>query len=144
MTKDKIKAVIVKETREWLRRTTAESLRARVIGRLEEQVENLICKALGFRNDSWKGRDWMVDNCNGRRGESELGDFLRSNVRQGVDEWLSKLQDGKLPPPPAGAKKAYKEAYNEIFLDKVRALAYKHAEEHAKVMFEEVAKELGA
>lgn len=95
---------------------------------LDSKREEIVANLLGFKID-W--REWQVDNCNGRSGESAAGDLLRKTAGKAVDEWLL-AQAGALPTLPKGAAKAFLREYAEALEDALRDRARSMAEEEAE------------
>lgn len=79
--------------------------------RLDARTNEVVGKLLGF--DSQWG-EWRVDHCNGRAGESAVGNWLREKAGKAVSEWLSE-QAGNLPTLPAKASQSLRHDYlNEL------------------------------
>ena len=56
---------------------------------ISTQLQRMIPKILGFNCDRWD-QDWEIDHCNGRAGESLLGDLLRKKVIADATKWVEK------------------------------------------------------
>jgi hypothetical protein len=117
-------------TQKWLKDYSGTCIEDRVKEMLDKSVDELIIKTIGFSNDWGK---WEVDHCNGRAGESMVGDWMRGQVKDKVEAWLEEIT-GKFPTAvPAGIKASMKKEYMEQMTyqlrDMIRDRATKDAEE---------------
>lgn len=97
---DQVKQWIEQAKLSWLNDHLSEdTVRKKVRALLDKNVQLIIMKLLGF--DVRYGREWEIDHCNSRSGNSAAGDFLRSQAGAAVNEWLNdqagNLKNMKLP-----------------------------------------------
>lgn len=67
---------------------TDEKIKERVTRELERSYGEIVAISLGFSRDSWGGRKWEVDHCNGRAGQSDIGERIATAARKAVDDVL--------------------------------------------------------
>ena len=58
---------------------------------LNKSRDEILLKLLGFDKDSWAADTWKIDHCNGRAGNSPIGDFLKETQDAAIREWLSQI-----------------------------------------------------
>lgn len=76
---------------EHLAALTPDAIDARVQKEIDRQFEDLLAKLFGM-NNRWDY--WEVDHCNGRAGESFLGDGIRILIKQRSEAFLAAALDG--------------------------------------------------
>lgn len=138
--KIELKAEISKEIAKWRAENPPEEIASRVRRIMESQTDSLVAKMLGF-SPGWGSTagGWEVDHCNGRAGESAVGDQIREHCKTQVGEWIaSVIGDFK---PPKGMEKAIRQEYKEQFLRRARERARELAYEHANKMAFDFAKQ---
>lgn len=121
---------------EWKNKNTPEKFAKDVETLLTKRSEEIVLKLLGFDNH-W-GR-WEVDHCNGRGGESAMGDYLRSTQKAAIEQWLRNVE---LPAIPAQATKKMKSdylyEYKEQMAKHLQQAAHKRAEEDAQKIVDQL------
>lgn len=117
---------------------TKEAIERRVYRTLDARVTEIVVKLLGFE-DRW-GK-WEVDHCNGRAGESEVGDFVRRVASKAVAKWLLE-QMGDLPELPEDAVTSLKSEYLEVYYKTLRNSIASKAELQARNDIEEIYKKI--
>lgn len=122
---------------EWVRENSPQ-MENIVRRKLDMRVEEVIVKAIGF--DKSYGQ-WSVDHCNGRAGESMVGDWLRANASGVVNQWLSD-QIVDLPRLPARAVTALENEYLSMLKAQVRSFLQNEARERAKVLMLDIVKKM--
>lgn len=140
MTTKRVKAPTIAEVRgmveqhwaDWCESNgTEQAIRDRVHRMLDKGTQEIVCKLLGFEKDAWNG--WRIDHCNGRSGNSAVGDYLREKVGNAVTAWID--QQAELPELPktslAEVRKAYLSMYNTALRRRLAALAADRAERKA-------------
>lgn len=138
-TEAEVRALVEKEWAAWCETEGTESaIVTRIRSRLDRNVEATVAQLLGFRNRGWAGRDeWEVDNCNGRAGNSIVGDYIRKKVGVAVEAWVDSFA-GALPTLPretiAALRKEYVDAYRNALRRRLGELASERAEEKAREM----------
>jgi len=56
---------------------------------LNKHKDEIVRKLLGFNKDSW-GK-WELDHCNGRNGNSPIGERLANKQREIINTWLDNI-----------------------------------------------------
>lgn len=106
---DEIPSTIKKAIKAWQKQNSAKSITEEVHAKLNKNKEEVLLKLMGFDNH-W-GR-WEVDHCNGRNGNSPIGDKLKNIHNAAIEEWLHKIS---LPePPPELIESIQKKYLNEL------------------------------
>ena len=82
---DSLLVTIATAVESWKVAQDPEELKKTIFNKLDSKRDEVMLKLLGF-NDSW-GK-WEVDHCNGRSGESSIGDFLKTTQQKAIKEWL--------------------------------------------------------
>ena len=127
----KLAAEAQRAAEDWL---AEQSVDDRVIAALNTRVSEIAAKLLGF-NCSWNR--WEVDHCNGRGGESAVGDYLREKCGDGVKKWLDDLS-GNLPPLPRDARSSLVKSYHSYLEQEILNLLKKRARDDAVAIVEEI------
>jgi CobQ-like glutamine amidotransferase family enzyme len=127
---------------EWLRQHfNTESIRDMVTRTLDKRTEEIVAKLTGFNNHFGQ---WEVDHCNGRAGQTPIGDFIKEIAAEAVATWLHGCMK-RLPKLSASAvtalRKDYLETYRRTLADKLRKLAQEKAEHDADQVIEKMFKE---
>jgi hypothetical protein len=117
-----------------------------VVDELHRVTKDLIPTLIGFtRDNSYQGRGRSaIDYCNGRSGESLLGDRLRKEAEAAVSYWIAKVVSKCNP--PKGLDKAVKEAFDQAFrrvaMDAARDSGYVAAREYVRSIRKDLEKEV--
>ena len=90
---------------------------------------------LGFEPDRWNNGEFRVDHCNGRSGESAVGDYLREHQAKAINDWL---KTAKLAPLDKGAIASIQQEFQEIYRSRIQNLVKADAEALAQKHFEEL------
>jgi hypothetical protein len=120
----------------WLLKTQSK-MSEKVEQLLDTQFENTILKVFGF-NNHWG--DWEVDHCNGRSGESNVGDWIKKHAEKDFTKWIEKNVK-RLPKIPPKAIESLKKDYQETLLRRLREYLYTAAEAEAKQIIDKYIKE---
>ena len=123
---------VLKSIDKWKEKNSKEVLTQRVHKLLDDNAETIVLKLLGFDNH-WN--KWELDHCNGRKGESAAGDFLRQVQQDAIQDWLKNVNLPKLNKTLSSAMKKTLEADYKNYL---RQYLYEYAREEA----DKTAKEL--
>lgn len=116
-------------TNQWLWSWTEEKMRKFIHRRLDNQVEKVIRKVLGFSED-WG--EWRVDHCNGRM--SKLSDLISNRAStlftQWIDENLDQVTAKKMTKKEQNAlAKEYRDLFMRRCRDEIRHKAKRDADE---------------
>jgi hypothetical protein len=132
---DKVLPLITKAVAEWQFKNDEETIRTAIHKRLDKESDQITMKLLGF-NVSY-GRDWELDHCNGRSGNSAAGDFIRKAQQVAIEQWL---RDIPLPVMSAALKKRLHKKMNDVYessiLDKVCVMAKAKADHDLTALLE--------
>jgi|WetSurSiteA1Bulk_404760.scaffolds.fasta_scaffold11078_8 hypothetical protein len=109
------------------------NLKEHVYKVLDAQLQTIILKVLGL-NDHW-GK-WEVDHCNGRSGNSTIGDYIKETAKDHVASWVKKAI-GKLPSIPTDAVKSIRKDFVENVLRELYNIARDGAMTEATRIYDE-------
>ena len=74
----------------WVQNNPPEKISKEVKSKLDKYKDEITLKLLGF-DKNYGDRNWRLDHCNGRSGNSAAGDYLRATQAVAIEEWLSTL-----------------------------------------------------
>ena len=103
---------------------------------MDERSDRVVLQLLGFELE-WGGREWKVDHCNGRSGESAAGDWLRARAGDAVRAWLD-AQAGELPKLSKAALDDLRGEYTRVLRNALSNALRKRAEADAAAMVESI------
>ncbi len=138
-TEAEVRGMVERRWAEWCATEgTEDALAKRIRARLDRNVEATVAKLLGFENRGWAGSDrWEVDHCNGRSGNSIVGDYIRKKVGVALEAWIDS-HAGSLPDLPkatiAELRSEYVNMYRTALRRRLGELASKAAEAKAEEM----------
>ena len=89
--------IINEAIHEWLERQNPQAIRKKVFDTLEAAKDEVAPKLMGFNKGSF-GRGWEIDHCNGRAGESTIGDYMRKHQQEGIQQFIDQLNLVSLRP----------------------------------------------
>ena len=127
---DEVFSAISKATDEWRKENTDEKIREKVFTKLDAKREEVVAKMMGFDN-KW-GR-WELDHCNGRAGQSFIGnlmtEYTETNLRSWFNESVKEIDLSKELTKILinEARKQYKEYFKYALQNAVRDQAIKDA-----------------
>jgi hypothetical protein len=98
----------------WLQKNTEERLTERVHHLLDENQKKIVLTLLGFEN-RWGG--WEIDHCNGRSGNTPVGEYISQTHEEAIKEWLSQV---KLPTMTPTIKKQITQEMERHYQSEVR------------------------
>src|SRR5690242_18794542 len=84
---------------EWLE-AHQDDLEAFIGRSLNHQLESVVAKVLGF-DRRWGERDWEIDHCNGRSGNSFIGEAISAKAAGLAAQWLAAALEKELRPTAA-------------------------------------------
>lgn len=70
----------------WQESQNESKLEKEVVSLLEKSKKEIYLKLLGF--DSRYGSGYQLDHCNGRAGNSPIGEYLSRVQAKAIDEWI--------------------------------------------------------
>lgn len=135
---DQIIANIATAMHEWSEKQVTD-LKKKVFDRLDKHQEEVLLKLMGFDN-RW-GSSWNIDHCNGRNGNSPIGDFLKDTQEEAIKEWLSQIKMPAMSPKfKKNIEKDLRATYEQHFRQRSYEIARAKANEDLDDMLEHVLK----
>ena len=130
-------ATVLKSIDKWKEHNSEEVLTQRVHKLLDDNAETIVLKLLGFDN---RWNNWELDHCNGRKGESAAGDYLRQVQHDAIQDWLKKVKLPELNKTLSSVMKKeleadYKQYLNQFLYEYAREEADKTAKELIQSLF---------
>lgn len=74
----------------WMADNTPEVIQKKCIQVLDNSAGDILRKLLGFNKSTWN-KEWELDHCNSRSGNSAAGDYIRQHQDAAVKKWLSQI-----------------------------------------------------
>lgn len=96
----------------WLAVNTPDVIEKSINKKLDEHKDEITLKLLGF-DKNYGDRNWKLDHCNGRSGNSPAGEYLRDTQSVIVRQWLDKVPLPELTPTQL---KKLSSDFNEVYL----------------------------
>ena len=115
---------------EWLERQNPQAIRKKVFDTLEAAKDEVAPKLMGFNKGSF-GRGWEIDHCNGRSGESAIGDYMRKHQQEGIQQFIEQLNLPSLRPFTEEEIEAMRRDYRERVINRTRQAVGHRAESDA-------------
>ena len=115
---------------EWLEKQNPQAIRKKVFDALEAAKDEVVPKLMGFNKGSF-GRGWEIDHCNGRAGESTIGDYMRKHVQEGIQQFIDQLNLVSLRPFTKAEIEAMRRDYREQVINRTRQAVRDKAESDA-------------
>ena len=127
-------SIVTKTVDEWKEKNPPEQIKKDTLKLLNKNAEEILFKLLGFNKDDWGRGKFHIDHCNGRSGESAVGDYIRKHQQETIEEWL---RQAPLPELSAALRKEitaeaehrYRQAFREHFYQRVEDRAKEEADE---------------
>lgn len=122
----------------WIKKQTPQYIRETVRRELDKHHAEILRKLLGF-DKNWN--KWELDHCNGRKGESTAGDYLRRHQLNAVMEWLEQVELPKVTAEmERNLKKEFRQDVNRALSRKLEVLADEFAEKEAEKLIKKYTK----
>ena len=122
---------------EWMANNTPEKIKAQCTRTLDRSAEEILRKVLGFKK-VWDN-SWELDHCNGRSGNSVVGEYLKANQNAAVKAWLSQIPMPTLTKSMESSFARYaKEVFDRGVKQELTRLAEEYASEQAAKFFERI------
>lgn len=96
----------------WLAVNTPDVIEKSINKKLDEHKDEITLKLLGF-DKNYGDRNWKLDHCNGRSGNSPAGEYLRDTQSVIVRQWLDKVP---IPELTTTQLKKLSSDFNEVYL----------------------------
>ena len=127
-------ATVLKSIDQWKEKNSEEVLNQRVHKLLDANAETIVLKLLGFDN---RWNKWELDHCNGRKGESAAGDYLRQVQQDAIQDWLKNVKLPELNKTLSAAmQKSLKQDYENFLRNRLYDYAREEADKTAKEIIE--------
>lgn len=136
---DAVLAEIATALEKWKAQHTPERIKEVVHSKLDKGTEHILLKLLGFET-GYNGQ-WQVDHCNGRSGNSAVGDYLRETQKEAIQEWFNRI---KLPTLTSTTQKSLGKAYRDEYLRNLQYRVQEEARAHAKRDLEQLLDKLSS
>lgn len=134
-TQEDLVEVINSALESWHAANTPEAIREKVHESLNNSSKEVVLKLLGF-NSRW-GDSWELDHCNGRNGNSVIGEYLKKTQEQILHEWFAKIPLPELNKrETAQLSKSFASAYKEAFRSYISKAAVRKAEADAQALID--------
>lgn len=130
---DSILPHVLQAVLEWKADYTQEAISRKVKHQLNQNAERMVLTLLGFEESFGK---WEVDHCNGRSGESAIGDYLKKHHSIAIKEFFDEVQIGSVLTPAVKAKilKEIRSEYEYRLIDAARNYARDLAKKNADAL----------
>lgn len=115
---------------EWLQKQDPVAIRNKVFKTLEAAKDEVAPKLMGFDKGSF-GRGWEIDHCNGRAGESSIGDYMKKHQAEGIQQFIDQLELTKLRPFTAAEIQRLRKEYRSIVISRTEKAVRVRAEKDA-------------
>lgn len=135
---EQLAATITSSIDRWLENNKKEDIQQNLYDQLNREQEQIIGNLLGF-SKSWSANNWEVDHCNGRAGESAVGDYLRQVAATEINSWFKSIQ---LKKPTKAFQAAITREYTDLFQKKVEAKLDDLADQQADIFIDGYIKKL--
>ena len=122
--------IINEAIHEWLEKQNPQAIRKKVFDTLEAAKDEVAPKLMGFNRGSF-GRGWEIDHCNGRAGESTIGDYMRKHHQESIQQFIDQLNLVSLRPFSKKEIEDMRRDYRERVINKTRQAVREKAEKDA-------------
>ena len=122
--------IINQAVHEWMQDQDPVAIKKKVFSTLNKAKDEIAPKLLGFTRDSWNNK-WEIDHCNGRSGESSLGDYLKQHQEAGIKQFIEELDLTTVRPFTKSEKDEMRSDYRRRVINKVRESVRVRAEQDA-------------
>ena len=134
-----IKEEVAQAVDEWIEKELP-NIKEKVVRFMNRRTDEIIALIMGFEKDSWGG-GWKVDHCNGRSGNSVIGEYIKENAQQEVWKWFSE-NVGQLPALPKSTVKNLKKEYLTLLERYMRDRLQNAAQERAREEVDKILTEI--
>ena len=77
---------------EWVQENSPAKIKKNVHDHLSQAQTDIMLKLLGFEKSYYNNpHTYKVDHCNGRSGESAIGEYIKANLQPALEEFVSKF-----------------------------------------------------
>jgi hypothetical protein len=140
---DDVIPLVAQAVETWKRVNSPEAVTKMVHKSLNEARMHVLCSLLGFEKSSWNG-NWQIDHCNGRSGESIIGDYLREKQEDAIKDWIDSLGafDALSKKDQAALRQNVREEYLKSCRAAIKDMVRGKANRDMQALVEEVTKPL--
>lgn len=122
----------------WLAVNTPEEITKSVNSTLDTFKDEITLKLLGF-DKSYGDRNWRLDHCNGRSGNSPAGEYLRDTQSVIVRQWLDNVPLPELSPSQLKSiSRDFGDVYLRALKKSLTALVETKAKEDSQKLLDEI------
>lgn len=125
----------------WRESQNESKLEKEVVSLLEKSKKEIYLKLLGF--DSRYGSGYQLDHCNGRAGNSPIGEYLKNVQAKAIDDWI---KNSGFPELTKAEEDSIRRSLKEEYFTRLKRNLTDHirdkADEDLKVMLNEVTRSL--
>lgn len=125
----------------WQKNQDSAKLEKEVVGLLEKSKKEIYLKLLGF--DSRYGSGYQLDHCNGRAGNSPIGQYLYDVQAKAIDEWI---QNSAFPVLTKTEEESIRKSMKEEYITRLKRNLIEHirdkADDDLKTMLSEITRSL--
>jgi hypothetical protein len=134
---DEILPHILSAVLAWKANYTPEKIHAKVTEQLDTNAEQMVLKLLGFDNRWGK---WEVDHCNGRAGNSAIGDYMMQQHSIAIKEFFDnfKMSEVITPALKTKIKTVARKEYEYRFIEAAERFARAKAEKDAQKIIDDL------
>jgi len=101
---------------------------------IKKSEQEILRKVLGFDQNVWGNRTWKLDHCNGRAGNSPIGDRLSHIAEKAVKEWEQTELQLVLT---QGMKKSMQKRVNDLIERKINSSLNSYIEKEIDLMIQD-------
>ena len=136
-------SIVEKTIENWKKENTEEKIKKEIVQRLDKAKDEVLPKLLGFNRRC--GNKWELDHCNGRSGNSAIGDYLRKVQQATIEEWMRNITNFKLTAQQeADLKESARSHYIDLMRRGLQERIKKTVNEDLYSMVNQISKEMDA
>lgn len=114
---------------DWINKQNPAEITKNIHAMLNKSRDEVAAKLLGM-NKRW-GDQWEIDHCNGRNGESVMGDYLKNTQTAAIQTWIDSLDLANVKPFSAKELADIRSEYRHRVINKVQDMVRSQAERDA-------------
>lgn len=123
--------------REYIQENTPEMIKEKLKKEIDKERVSILLKLLGM--EKRYATSWVVDHCNGRAGESAIGDYLRKTQEESIHELFDSIElTGVIS---EGLKKTLQSEYQRNLNSALKVMAEEKAKQDAAIIMQNLHKE---
>ena len=122
---------------QWINSQNPAEITSKIHKMLDSSRDDVAAKLLGMNKGSF-GRGWELDHCNGRAGESAMGDYLRKTQAESIKSWLDSINLQDVKPFSEAELAELRTEYRQRTISQVRQLVRQQADDDAAKLVKEL------